>query len=145
MYDWYDCPPAAWLSQLQTLRGMSLCDVPAAAIAAALPRLHTLHHVGPVDFRVAVFYDELLPRLRSFGLEGSWPETDGTEMADIPPLPLLEDFTWPAERVETSLPRRFMGARPSTLKICNVALAGWLKAVDDANSGSPTVTSPCGR
>jgi hypothetical protein len=39
------CPPAAWLhlSQLHTLRGVSFADVPAAAIAAALPRLHTLH------------------------------------------------------------------------------------------------------
>jgi hypothetical protein len=43
--DWTDCPPAAWLglSQLHTLRGVSLSVVPAAAIAAALPRLHTLH------------------------------------------------------------------------------------------------------
>jgi hypothetical protein len=45
LYDWIDCPPAAWLglSQLHTLRGVSLAAVPAATIAAALPRLHTLH------------------------------------------------------------------------------------------------------
>jgi hypothetical protein len=45
--DWHGCPPAAWLglSQLHTLRGVGLPDIPAAAIATALPRLHTLHQI----------------------------------------------------------------------------------------------------
>jgi hypothetical protein len=59
-----DCPPAAWLglSQLQTLRGVSLGDVPATTIASALPRLHTLHlRIPHADFPVAPFYHEGAP------------------------------------------------------------------------------------
>jgi hypothetical protein len=145
----WKCPPAAWLglSQLHTLRGVSFCDVPAAAIAAALPRLHTLHlHHDEeyVDFPVAAFYGELLPRLRSFHLEGRWPTTgEEPEMADVPPLPLLEDLNWRAGRV--NLPRRLMGARPSVLNISGVVLFEWLKTGDIAGSDSAASTSPLAR
>jgi hypothetical protein len=146
----YDYPPAAWLglSQLHTLRGVSLNDVPVAAIAAALPRLHTLHldHiVSHVEFSVAAFYDELLPRLRSFHLEGKWPETsDETKVADVSPLSLLEDLKWFAWGLN-KLPRPLMGARPSTLDTSSMAVADWLKAADGAGAGSPPVTSPVAR
>jgi hypothetical protein len=140
--------PAAWLglSQLHTLRGVSLDVVPATAIAAALPRLHTLH----LDHRdrggkspVAAFYDELLPRLRSFRLEGSWPEpSDETETTDVVPLPLLEDLKWHTWDV-VQLPHRLQGARPSTLEVTDEHLLAWLKAVDGASANLPTpVTSP---
>jgi hypothetical protein len=142
---WWSCPPAAWLglSQLHTLRGVSLAAVPAAAIAAALPRLHTLHlkhDVTRFDFPVAAFYDELLPRLRSFHLKGSWPETsDRTQIADVPALPLLEDLGWRCW-MTNNLPRRLMGALPSMLDISHEDLAVWLKAIE-----SPTVASPLAR
>jgi hypothetical protein len=144
---WWSCPPAAWLglSQLHTLRGVSLRDVPAAAIAAALPRLHTLHlyhRFDDVEFSVDPFFDELLPRLRSFHFVGAWPEpSDDAEMAAaVPPLLLLEDFKWRGWGAK--LPRRFMGARPSTLSVSDVDIAEWL---NDASSESPTGTSPLAR
>jgi hypothetical protein len=145
---WDHCPPAAWLglSQLHTLRGVSLVDVPAAAIAAALPQLHTLHlyQESRVEFPVAAFFDELLPRLRSFHLEGRWPKTKlGTEMADILPLPRLEDLKWRSWGM--CLPRGFVGARPSTLDTSEVPLTAWLQVADGANPDPPTVTSPLAR
>jgi hypothetical protein len=151
LHNWNSCPPAAWLglSQLHTLRGVSLSAVSATRIAAALPRLHTLHlniiHGG--EFPVAAFYDELLPRLRSFHLQGKWPKTseDGTEMTDVPlpllPLPLLEDLKWSGW--DAPLPRQFMGARPSTLNISDVDLIELLEAGDHrASADSPIATSP---
>jgi hypothetical protein len=150
--NWTDCPPAAWLglSQLHTLSGVSLTDVSPTAIAAALPRLHTLHlYNGHGDFPVAAFYDELLPRLRSFHLEGRWPRTsDAAEMADVhpPPLLLLEDLKWRGRGV--NLPRQLMGARPSTLNASQVDLVEWLQAADRASPASPASpadTSPLAR
>jgi hypothetical protein len=124
-----------------------LCNVPATAIAAALPRLHTLHvdHRLPHgDFQVAPFYDELLPRLRSFHLEGKWPQTrEGTEAANMPPLRLLEDLEWHGR--DAKLPCRFMGARPSTLNTSVEDLAAWLHAADGVGADSATVTSPLAR
>jgi hypothetical protein len=136
---------AAWLglSQLHTLRGVSLTEVPAAAIAA-LPRLHTLHlnhtKLSSSAFPVAAVFDEVLPRLRSFRLVGTWPEPrDGTEVADVPSLPRLEDLKWCGS---SDLPRQFTGARPSTLFISGADLVTWLKATDGAVADSSTVTSP---
>jgi hypothetical protein len=145
--NWYECPPTAWLvlSQLHTLRGVSLSDVPAATIAAALPRLHTLH-LNNVhgDFPVDEFFDQLLPRLRSFGLEGKWPKMrDDTEMADAPPLPLLEDLIWHGRDV--NLPRQFMGARPSTLDTYDGHLIEWLQATHSASADAPALMSPLAR
>jgi hypothetical protein len=148
LHGWWR-PPAAWLglSQLHTLRGVSLSQVPAATIAAVLPRLHTLHlkHAETqVEFPVAAFYDELLPRLRSFGLDGAWPQmSDGTVIADVPPLPLLEDLNWHGR--DMHLPRRLMGARPSTLIISDVGLVEWLKDAETAAADSPCATSPLAR
>jgi hypothetical protein len=144
--DWNGCPPVAWLglSQLHTLRGVSLPDIPAAAIAAALPRLHTLHldhRFIAVEFPVAMFYDELLPRLRSFHLEGRWLETnDEMEEVNVPLLPLLEDLKWWSWTAK--LPRQLMAARPSTLAISDVDLVEWLKVADGAGPESSPVTRP---
>jgi hypothetical protein len=151
LLSWWSCPPAAWLglSQLHTLRGVSLSAVPAAAIAAALPRLHTLHlkhDVARFDFSVDAFYEDLLPRLRSFGLKGSWPETsDQTATADVLQLPLLEDLTWRGWEAN-HLPRRFMGARPSQLDVSYEDVAVWLNVVPWTDPDSPpAVTSPFAR
>jgi hypothetical protein len=146
------CPPDAWLglSQLHTLRGVRLAEVPAASIAAALPRLHTLHlnHERAYSaYSVAAFYDELLPRLRSFRLEGAWPETsDETEVvsSSVLPLPLLEDLMWFRFEV-MSLPTPLVGARPSTLDSFDVDLVQWSEAADNSGPDSPPVTSPLAR
>jgi hypothetical protein len=143
MRDWYGCPPAAWLglSQLHTLRGVSLYDVPAAVIAAALPRLHTLHLYqasGDGEFSVAAFYDELLPRLRSFRVDGRWPApSSGRVITDVPPLPRLEDLEWNCWLVD--LPRRFRGARPSTLNTSDVSVFEWLAAAGGTPARSPLI------
>jgi hypothetical protein len=140
LHNWNGCPPAAWLglSQLHTLRGVNLCDVPAVAIAAALPRLHTLHlkHDRGITFSVSAFYDELLPRLRSFHLDGLWRKTD-EETADVLPLPLLEDLNWSGWSAH--LPRQLKGARPSTLNTFDVDLIEWSQAFVDAG---PTAAPP---
>jgi hypothetical protein len=71
---WRGCPPAVArpVAAAHAAR-CEFCVVPATAIAAALPRLHTLH-VDLQDrggkFPVAASYDELLPRLRSFHIDG---------------------------------------------------------------------------
>jgi hypothetical protein len=148
LYSWLDCPPAAWLglSQLHTLRGVSLAYVPTATIAAALPRLHTLHlhhQLHRIDFSVAGFYDELLPRLRSFHLEGAWPETsEESQTAVVRALPLLEDLKWCA--IEANPPRQLMGARPSTLSIYDMALDAWLQQAADG-AGHLDALSPLAR
>jgi hypothetical protein len=147
------CPPAAWLglSQLHTLRGVSLADVPAATVAAALPRLHTLylnHAHDRGDFQVAAFYDALLPRLRSFGLTGPWPDPSagGAEdtAADVPPpLPFLECLQWAGN---VNLPRPFMGAQPSTLDALHGDLVDWLQVADGTGADSPpAAASPFAR
>jgi hypothetical protein len=150
-------PPATYLglSQLHTLRGVSLVFVPAAAIAAALPRLHTLHlnHKDDIyddadniidKFPVAAFFGELLPRLRSFHLNGLWPDaSDETEAADVLPLPLLEDLKWRCPQV--NLPPQFMGARPLTLEVSDVDIDNWLQAADGASPDSALATPPLAR
>jgi hypothetical protein len=146
-----NCPPAAslGLSQLHTLRGLSFAVVPAATIVAALPRLHTLHiNNVRADFSVAAFFDELLPRLRSFHLQGKWPKAgeNETEMTDaMPPLPLLDDLKWAGWSVH--VPRQLMGARPSTLNTSDVDLLKWLQAADGAGADSAVsvVASPLAR
>jgi hypothetical protein len=72
------------LSQLHTLCDVDLAQVSFAAIAAALPQLHTLKAVGYRDDPVeaAAFFADLLPRLRVFtaaasgpGVERGWSST----------------------------------------------------------------------
>jgi hypothetical protein len=147
---------SSWLalSQLHTLRGVNLLKVPAATIAAALPRLHTLHldhkevlvnrAYKDIDrFPVAALFNELLPRLRSFHFDGYWTTArDTTKAADVLPLPLLEDLKWGCW--DANLPLRLRVARPSTLAVVNVALDEWLQAVGPSSS-SAGATSPLAR
>jgi hypothetical protein len=122
---------------------VSFIDVPVAAIAAALPRLHTLHagndSRGP-EFAAATFFDDLLPRLQSFHFVGWWPEDEG-EPRSLVPLPLLQDLLW--LRYDRSLfwnpmplPRGFMGALPKALHGCLPAIVEWLTTVEATRRGS---------
>jgi hypothetical protein len=95
-----------------------------------------------LDFTVDSFYDELLPRLRSFDLDGAWPKADdGTEIDDAL-LPLLEDLKWDST---TSLPRQFVGARPLNLNASDADLIRWLQTAGGAGADSPIATSPLAR
>jgi hypothetical protein len=111
---------ATWLglSQLHTLREVDLNQVSTAAIAAALPRLHTLTAYGSfsgVD-RVAGFFTDLLPRLRVFHFMGWWPEKAIT--SPVAPLPVLEELVWINHNTDVwiPLPTAFLGARPIVLR-----------------------------
>jgi hypothetical protein len=101
-----------------TLRGVYFGQVSAAAIAAALPRLHTLTAYGCNSaVAVAGFFTDLLPRLRVFHFDGQWP-VEGEEIdALIPPsLPLLEELVWVQTDLQPTVFRRFVGARPIKLR-----------------------------
>jgi hypothetical protein len=121
--------PAVWLvlSHLHTLHDVDLSTVSTAAIAAALPRLHTLTASGylatnPVP--VAGFFTDLLPRLRVFHFTGKWPVLAAAEEESVTgegierrPLPFLEDLVW--EELGSPQPtvlREFLGARPVVLR-----------------------------
>jgi hypothetical protein len=94
-----------------------LAVVSVAAIAAALPRLHTL---GITTFyrsrvsaaAVAGFFETLLPRLRVFRFCGEWPVGDATPTAAVhTPLPMLEELVWDSNRMVDG----FEGAQPVVL------------------------------
>jgi hypothetical protein len=115
------------LSQLHTLRDVDVKKVSFATLAAALPRLQTLH--ARSDWRcergqsaeplsVDGFFEDLLPRLRVFHFSGLWPEQEEAECdgtAPPPPrLPLLQELVWnPSCR--RLAPRAFLGAQPTVL------------------------------
>jgi hypothetical protein len=118
----YTHDPAVWLglSQLHTLRGVDLGEVSFAAIAAALPKLHTLKAAGYCDdpAHAAAFFTDLLPRLQMFHFEGNWPEAQQAEppatiTPNVAPLPLLKDLLWAA--ASDIAPREFLGAQPTVL------------------------------
>jgi hypothetical protein len=116
-------PPAAWLglSQLHTLLGVELGTVSVAAIAAALPRLHTLGlttQYGPSVTAAAVagFFETLLPRLRVFRFSGDWPADGATVMAPAQALPELEELVWePIDTDDLDVANAFAGAQPVVL------------------------------
>jgi hypothetical protein len=127
--------PAAWLhlSQLHTLHGANLSVVSMAAIAAALPRLHTLGVLSPTGVpaaAVAGFFEDLLPRLQSFQYVGNWPQNLHTDSA----APSRESLPLPQLRIlsllgDDSLPwTGFLGARPLKLAIDDVVIRRWLLA-----------------
>jgi hypothetical protein len=137
-------PPSAWLglSQLHTLQGVSFYSVSVAAIAAALPRLHTLHASGGRwgdSAAVAGFYDDLLPRLQSFHFAGWWPEKSGAPA--LSPLPLLHDLNWKGSvddeenwiEEPRALPNEFYGAQPESLHATLFSIAERLTEVEAAD------------
>jgi hypothetical protein len=76
--------PAVWLalSQLHTLRHVDLSRLPLSAIAASLPRLHSLDAFDcpdevPPD-AMEGFFEGLLPRLRVFSFHGNWARKGGS-------------------------------------------------------------------
>jgi hypothetical protein len=121
--------PAVWLglSQLHTLHDVDLNKVSVAAVAAALPRLHTLSATSsPADSAaVAGFFTDLLPQLRVFRFRGRWPapaaeEAAVTPTAPPPPLPLLKELEWHEfhstnHLAQPTVLRGFLGARPTVL------------------------------
>jgi hypothetical protein len=129
------CTPAVWLglSQLHTLHDVDLSLVSTAAVAAALPRLHTLttHSRTPLSVDgVAGFFTDLLPQLRVFHFRGSWPVESAPSA--VAPLPLLEELLWEecspqcSPSMHFSLPTAFFGARPIVLQIVYDAIAACL-------------------
>jgi hypothetical protein len=145
--------PAAWigLSQLHTLRDVDLDKVSMAAIAAALPRLHTIHAhcfttATPNSDAVAGFFTDLLPRLREFRFFGEWPMARAelavaasaaqldraAAAATTLPLPLLEVFKWePVHASPSALLHRFLGAQPTVLHMPYEMLAESLRAAPE--------------
>jgi hypothetical protein len=120
--------PAAWLgsSQLHTLCGVDLGWVSITAIAAALPRLHTLkayrrHTANGNAAAVFGFFTDLLLRLRVFHFEGVWWTPDeakgGAKFGRPRPLPLLEELVLVQCSPESLLFHGFLGARPRRLRV----------------------------
>jgi hypothetical protein len=131
---YYD--PALWLglSHLHTLRGVNLGKVAVAAIAAALPKLHTLEAYGYCDdpAQAAAFCTNLLPRLRVFHFEGRWPKAQEQPAAStVAPLPLLEELAWNLSTPHATIaPRELLGAQPTVLDAPYTLFSQcWLNAV----------------
>jgi hypothetical protein len=132
--------PAAWLglSQLHTLLGVDLTAVSVAAIASALPRLHTFSITSNFRSRVtaaaiAGFFETLLPRLRVFRCSGrAWPVDDAMPTVLPPaPLPLLEELVWEAARMVDG----FEGAQPVVLCAPLRIIAKFVAASQGEGSG----------
>jgi hypothetical protein len=123
------------LTHLLTLRGVDLGIVSAVAIAAALPRLHTLAAFisasddPPVTHTAVVgFFDILVPRLHVLEYRGPWPADNQAPMVIVPrPLPLLQELIFCCFS-DFPVARGFMGARPAMLQINLAAVADMLLA-----------------
>jgi hypothetical protein len=142
------------LPQLHTLHGVDLAKIPASAIAAALPRLHTLttYTDSPDPLPIACvdgFCEDLLPRLRVFAFEGVWPSDQSHasgEGAAPRALPLLQELSWAPLR---TAPEAFMGGQPLKLEASHQMLAPWIEAAERSSSvataGSTAFQSPLAR
>jgi hypothetical protein len=151
--------PAAWLglAHLHTLRGVDLGVVSTAAIAAALPRLHTLEaffrcpafFASPEEeeafdtFAFATddgFTANLLPRLHVFQFSGSWwPQmSHRDDDSVVAPLPLLRDLSWQSDQPP---PWSFMSARPVRLRMQHSVVVDWLSSVDDDDAAASSQVS----
>jgi hypothetical protein len=131
---WY--APTSWLqcTQLHTLRNVDLTQASVAAIAAALPRLHTLAAAIWIDpapaGAVAGFFEDLLPRLRVFRFYGTWPwSREGAAGITAQPLPLLQELVWGPISHHAEA-RGFIGAQPVTLDTSHEVIADWFAAAD---------------
>jgi hypothetical protein len=120
--------PAVWLglSHLHTLCGVDLRRVSLAAIAAALPKLHTLKAFGYCNdpAQAAHFTTGLLTRLRVFHFYGRWPDAQERPATTVAPLPLLQELVWNVAHYEIMIPREFLGAQPTVLH-APYALISW--------------------
>jgi hypothetical protein len=113
-----------------------LGKVSAAAIAAALPKLHTLTAFGcEAPDQAACVLTDLLPRLRVFHHNGRWPEAQDTT-STVAPLPLLEELVWELScNAENFAPREFLGAQPKVLHAPYILISQcWLGEVDGASA-----------
>jgi hypothetical protein len=137
--------PAAWLglSQLHTLRGVDLRVAPVAAIASALPRLHTLdaYIVGrdaATPAAVDGFFECLLPRLQTFHFCGLWQRDEDEEASHAlhAPLPGLRELVWRRASIDLQTMRRFMGAQPMIIEAPYAVIADWLCVAADENTGA---------
>jgi hypothetical protein len=142
--------PTAWLglSQLHTLRGVDLRVAPVAAIASALPRLHTFdaYIVGGRDATTPAavdgFFERLLPRLQTFHFCGMWPRDEDEEAphalhaAAPSPLPGLRELVWRRASIDLQTMRRFMGAQPMIIEAPYAVIADWLCVAADENTGA---------
>jgi hypothetical protein len=125
--------PSVWLqlSQLHTLRGVDLSVVSIAAIAVALPRLHTLvafaFTVVP-DAAVAGFAENLLPRLHVFQYVGRWSQNLQLSQYAASPcaLPHLRALTVRGFGNHPPSWTWFMGAPPLELCADDVMIERWL-------------------
>jgi hypothetical protein len=137
--------PAAWLglSQLHTLLDVDLDVASAAAIAAALPRLHTLgiavHYASSSSTAAAVagFFDTLLPRLRSFRfyiLFGAcaWPVDDTTTTAPAP-LPQLQDAQPVLLRAPYQVIAKYVATRRPLSRVRDLRFYGTPQPADAAS------------
>jgi hypothetical protein len=137
--------PSAWLqlSQLHTLREVNLSVVSMAAIASALPRLHTLHvfsySTALPAAAVAGFFEDLLPRLEDFASTQWWPQDPISQATASlhapPPLPRLRTLTLFGNQAPWA---GFMGARPLKLSTDATIIGRWLShnAVDDGTTAA---------
>jgi hypothetical protein len=149
------------LAQLHTLHGVNFTQVPASAIAAALPRLHTLTtdvaypDTDPDVSRplpiacIAGFYQDLLPRLRVFKFVGAWPSEQShasTDGATPQALPLLQELSWATWQ---PAPKAFMGGQPLRLEVSRKMVASWIEEAERASSvaiaGAIAFQSPLAR
>jgi hypothetical protein len=129
------------LAQLHTLHGVDFAKVPVSAIAAALPRLHTLtaYMVSSDPIPIACtagFCEDLLPRLRVFGFEGVWlwdqvhASADGDGAAQRA-LPLLRELSWAPWQ---TTPKAFLGGQPLRLQVSRKMVASWIDEAERASS-----------
>jgi hypothetical protein len=153
--------PAVWLdlSHLHTLHDVDFRQVAPAAIAAALPRLRDLkahcRHDGA--FATQGFFEDLLPRLRVFHFDGTWPAimdddpTLSVSSVSPAPLPFLEELVWNVRGGSRApAPPQFLGARPTSLHATYNLIAKYVDGVggdrggDGSASGGPS-SSPLAR
>jgi hypothetical protein len=133
--EYYNAKVWLGLTHLHTLCGVDLGVVSAAAIAAALPRLHTLsafipeNSVSPVPHTaVAGFFEDLVPRLRVLHFRGVWPNNDPAPLAIVPkPLPLLQELSFCCFS-GISVENAFIRAQPLMLIMPHAAVTNMLRA-----------------
>jgi hypothetical protein len=129
----YDAKAWLGLTHLHTLRGVNLAVVSVAAIAAALPRLHTTlaAFINEDDdsvphTAVAGFFEDLVPHLRALHYHGPWPVDEDQAPAVIVPQPLpLLIFWCPTDH---PVARGVMGAQPVMLHMLHSLVADMLLA-----------------